>query len=148
MTLVKFNQKPIEKTINNLFDDFFTHLPNRFFDDLGGVTTGGYAPVNIRETNDSYEMEIVSPGMEKSDFKINVDREQLTVSAEKKKETKNENERQVRREFNYKSFTRTFTLDNSIDAGKIAARYENGVLFLTLPKKEEVKVNPKEISIQ
>jgi HSP20 family protein len=90
----------------------------------------------------------VAPGMDKADFKVNVDNNILTISAEKKAESNKENERMVRREYTYRSFARTFTLDDSISADNIKAKYDNGVLNIELPKKEEVKIQPKEISIQ
>jgi HSP20 family protein len=147
MTLVKLNQRPLDKRVNSLFEDFFNHFPSRIWNEefTGASQT---VPVNVRENDQAYILDVVAPGMDKGDFKVNVDNNILTVSAEKKSETKDENERQVRREFNYKSFTRSFTIDDSIQADKIQAKYENGVLFIELPKKEEVKISPKEISIQ
>lgn len=146
MTLVKFNQRPAERKMNALFEDFFHHFPARFFND--DVTTAHHVPVNIRETEKAYLLEVVAPGMEKTDFKINVDQNLLTISGEKKTETNSSQDRLVRREFTAKSFTRSFTLDESINSDSILAKYENGVLFVELPKKEEAKAQPKEISIQ
>jgi HSP20 family protein len=147
MTLVKLNQRPLDKRVNSLFEDFFNHFPSRIWnEEFAGASQT--VPVNVRENSQAYILDVVAPGMDKGDFKVNVDNNILTVSAEKKSETKDENERQVRREFNYKSFTRSFTIDDSIQADKIQAKYENGVLFIELPKKEEVKISPKEISIQ
>jgi HSP20 family protein len=105
-------------------------------------------PVNIREMEGAYAIEVVAPGMDKGDFKVNVDNNILTISAEKKAESNKENERMVRREYSYKSFARTFTLDETINADNIQAKYENGVLHIELPKKIEAKIQPKEISIQ
>ena len=146
MTLVKLNQKPFEKTLNALVDDFFHGLPVG----LGGTdwTPQSHVPVNIRETAEAYQLELVAPGLEKGDFKVNIDKNIMTISADKKTETKNENERLIRREYTYKTFSRSFTLDDTINASGIAAKYDNGVLYLTLPKKEEVKLMPKEIAIQ
>ncbi len=147
MTLVKLNQRPIEKRVNSLFEDFFNNFPSRVLnEEFAGFNQT--VPTNVKENDNAYILEVVAPGMEKSDFKVNIDNNILTISAEKKASTKEENERHVRREFNYKSFTRSFTIDDSIQNDKIQARYENGVLFVELPKKEEVKVSPKEISIQ
>jgi len=147
MTLVRLNQRPIEKRVNNLFEDFFSNFPSRILnEDFSGFNQS--VPANVRETANAYLLEVVAPGMDKGDFKVNIDNNILTVSAEKKSEKKDENERQVRREFNYKSFTRSFTIDESIQNDKIQAKYENGVLYIELPKKEEVKISPKEISIQ
>ncbi len=147
MTFVKLNQRPVEKRINTLFEDFFNNYPSRILnEEFSGANQG--VPANVKETARAYILEIIAPGLDKGDFKVNIDNNILTVSAEKKAENKDENERQVRREFNYKSFTRSFTMDDTIQADNIQAKYENGVLYLELPKKEEVKIAPKEISIQ
>lgn len=144
MTLVRFNQRPIDKKVNSFFEEFFNHLPSRVNDEF----VNSSVPVNIRENENAYLIEVVAPGMDKADFKVNVDSNILTISAEKKAESNKENERMVRREYTYRSFARTFTLDDSINADNIMAKYENGVLNIELPKKEEVKIQPKEISIQ
>jgi len=146
MTLVKFNQKPFEKTFNSLFEDIFNSFPSGYAGNEWNVN--GFVPANIRETKDAYQLELVAPGLEKSDFKVNIDKNMLTISSEKKSELKNEDEKMIRKEYSFRSFSRSFTLDDSIDAGKIAAKYEHGVLYVSLPKKEEVKLMPKEISIQ
>lgn len=146
MTLMKFNQRPQERKMNLLFEDLFNPFHSRFFNDDVASVHG--VPVNIRETEKSYLLEVVAPGMEKADFKVNVDQNLLTISGEKKTETASAQERLVRREFTAKSFKRSFTLDESINSDSIFAKYENGVLFVELPKKEEAKVQPKEISIQ
>ncbi len=146
MTLVKFNPRLADKRFNNLFEDFFHQFPSRFFheDNVNGV----YVPVNIRETDKTYVLEVIAPGFEKNDFKINIDQNLLTIAAEKKAEQKSETERLVRKEYTVKSFARTFTLDESIQSDGITAKYENGVLWVELPKKVEAKVQPKEINIQ
>jgi HSP20 family protein len=148
MTLLKFNQRPVERTFNDLFDGFFNNFPGVFNDSYNGFNGKGFVPVNIKEGKDSYQIEVVAPGLDKADFKLNVDQNLLTISAEKKNDTKSENDKQIRREFNYQSFKRTFTLDDSIETDKIDAKYENGVLHISLPKKEEVKLTPKEINVQ
>ena len=146
MTLVKFNQRPAEKRITNLFEDLFNQFPSRFFQDDFAVPQYT-APVNIRETDKSYLLEVVAPGLNKEDFKLSVDANVLTISGEKKTTAAAENERQVRREFNYKSFARTFTLDETINTDNIIAKYDNGVLYVELPKKVEAKLQPKEINV-
>ncbi|MEO8720258.1 MAG: Hsp20/alpha crystallin family protein [Ginsengibacter sp.] len=141
MTTLKFNQ-PTLKTLDNFLDSLLSDLPV--------ATTPGinFPAVNICETNDNYELEFNVPGRKKEDFKITVDRNILSVSFEKKEETKEENKHFIKREFVAQSFKRSFTLDEKINSDDIDAKYENGVLFLTLPKKEEVKILPKEISIK
>ncbi|MRG45605.1 Hsp20 family protein [Chitinophaga sp. SYP-B3965] len=145
MTLVKFNQQPV-KTLSGIMDDIF----NGKFINKDFATSdffGAHAPVNIRETKDAYVLDVVAPGFEKGDFKINLDGQTLTISSEKKTEQKVENEKQIRREFSFRSFSRSFTLDENVDAEKINAKYDNGVLKLTLPKKEAKQETAKEIIV-
>ena len=151
MTHVKFNRFPLEKSFNNLVDDLFGELPVLYKNASNGWN--GFAPVNIKENDKDYQVEVVAPGFDKSDFKINVDQNVLTVSAEKKEEDKQEtekskNEKHIRKEYSYRSFKRSFTLDEKVNANGIEAKYVNGVLTLNLPKKEEVKPSVQEITIQ
>ncbi len=143
--MVKFQPRPFERTFNSLFEDIFQTLPGR---DWSERPSSDFAPVNIRETKDGYVLDVVAPGLEKSDFKVSLDKNVLTVSAERKSESRREDEKTVRKEFSYRSFSRSFRLDEGIDAASIQAKYENGILQLTLPKREELKVVPKDISIQ
>ena len=148
MTQVKFQRRPFETTINNFVDELLTDMPGLFKNGNGHSKWHGFAPVNIRETDKNYSIDVVAPGYEKSDFKVNLEQDVLTISAEKKEETKNEGEKEIRREYTYRSFKRSFTLDEKIDVEGIEAKYVNGILTLNLPKKEEVKVTSKVISIQ
>ena len=145
MTHVKFNRRPFEGTFNNLVDDLFAEFPVLYKNEQNWK---GTVPVNIKETGKNYSIEIVAPGFEKTDFKVNLDQQLLTISAEKKSEAKEENEKQIRKEYSYRSFKRSFTLDEKTDGNNIDAKYVNGVLTLNLPKKEEVKPAVKEINIQ
>jgi HSP20 family protein len=148
MTQVKFNRKPFETTLNNLVDDLFSEMPVLFRNGNNQSQWPGFAPVNIKETEKSYSIDVVAPGFEKADFKVNLDQDILTISAENKNEAKNEGEKEIRKEYSYRSFKRSFTLDEKIDGEGIEAKYVNGVLTLNLPKKEEVKSASKQISIQ
>ena len=148
MTQANFSRKPFEGTFNNLVDDLFTELPALFKTEFNQTNRKGFVPVNVKETEKSYQLEVVAPGFEKADFKINLDQTLLTISAEKKEEAKDENQKQIRREYSYRSFKRSFTLDEKIDATNIEASYINGVLTLNLPKKEVVKASATEISIK
>jgi len=145
MTLVKFNNRPANGF--NLLDGFFNELPTFFKDDFGAKAQG-FIPVNVKETKDAYQLEVVAPGFEKNDFNINLEKNILTVSAEKKSETENKDEKQIRKEYSYQSFKRSFTIDEKVDAEKIEAKYVNGVLTLNLPRKEEVKASAKEILVK
>ena len=146
MTLVRFNNRPATRAFNNLMDDFFTGMPSF----IGNEGTNGPrpAPVNITETEHEFLLELVAPGLQKEDFKISLDQNTLTLSAEKKEETVKEGEKQIRREYRFQSFKRSFTLDEKIDAGRIVAKYLNGVLTVNLPKPESVKSITKEITIE
>jgi HSP20 family protein len=130
--------------MSSLFDDFFTRDLANWGMNNNSATSTTIPAVNIRETNDSFEVEMAAPGMTKEDFKVELDGNQLTISSEKKfgNEEKEEN-RYTRQEFSYQSFQRTFQLPKDVvDAERINAKYQNGVLHLSVPKKEEVKKRP------
>ena len=148
MTNVKFNRKPFEGSLNTLVDDLFTELPALFKTEFNNGERKGLVPVNVKETDKSYQLEVVAPGFEKTDFKLTLDQHLLTISAEKKNEEIKETEKQIRREYSYRSFKRSFTLGEKIDATNIGASYINGVLILNLPKKEVVKASATEIVIK
>lgn len=148
MTNVRLNRKPFEGTFNNLVDDIFSELPVFIKKEFNTGDRKGFVPVNVKETDKSYELEVVAPGFEKADFKISLEQNLLTISAEKRNEEKEETQKQIRREYSYSSFKRSFTLDEKIDATNIEASYINGVLVLNLPKKEAVKVTASEIVIK
>ncbi len=142
MTLVKTNN-PFAKSFDGLMNELLNELPASF-----GKTVTGFPPVNIVEKNDHYHLQVAAPGFDKADFNIKLEGETLTISAEKKEENKNETDKVIRNEFSAKSFKRSFTLDEKINAATISAKYENGILHVGLPKKEEVKAVTKEINIQ
>ena len=145
MTLVRFNNKPSNGF--SLLENFFNEIPTMFKDDFG-TNLKSYIPVNIKETEDAYVLDVAAPGFEKNDFALNLDKNILTISGEKKSKAKTENEKEIRSEYSHQSFKRVFTLDEKIDGEKIEAKYVNGVLTLNLPKKVEVKASAKEISVQ
>jgi HSP20 family protein len=103
--------------------------------------------VNIKETPENFEVEVAAPGMNKKDFKIQLDGNMLIISSEKTNtQQENENEKYTRREFSYQSFYRTFNLAKEVvDVDKIQAKYENGLLQLLIPKKEEAKQRPPKL---
>jgi HSP20 family protein len=136
MTLARFSNR-----LPSLFDHFFD---NEVFDwsNRNFSTTNTTLPsVNVKDTADAYVVEMAAPGFTKDDFKVELNQSILTISSEKKEEKKVEGEF-TRREFSYQSFSRSFTLPREVDADKIAARYENGILHLNIPKKEEAKPKP------
>lgn len=153
MASVKFNRKPFEGTFSNLVDDLFTDLPGFLQNEFNSVGRRNFTPVNVKETEKAYQLEVIAPGFEKTDFKVNLDQQVLTISGEKKNDPassqeKEEKEKNIRREYHFNSFKRSFTLDEKIDATNIGAIYINGVLTLNLPKKEAVKQAATEIIIK
>lgn len=147
MTLVKLN-KPSNKSFNNLLDDIFTTVPSVLRDDFIVPGFRNSTPVNVKETENDFVLEIAAAGFQKEDFKIHLDKNTLTVSAERKGTEENKNEKYIRREFKYSSFNRSFTIDENVDTENVVAKYVNGVLSLNLPKKKAVKTSSKEINIQ
>jgi len=145
MSLVRFsNQLP------SVFDRFFEgdlfDWSNRNF----SLTNTTLPSVNIKQNADAFNVEVAAPGFNKGDFKLKLDHDLLTISSEKKVEQENkEGEQFTKREFSYQSFTRSFTLPNTADGERIEASYDNGILSITIPKKEEAKPKPsREIEIQ
>jgi len=131
------------------FDDFFT---KDLFDWTGWnnwTNEGLTMPrVNIVETNEDFRVEMAAPGMKKEDFHVELDNDILTISAEVKQESSNEEDNYTRKEFNYQSFKRSFNLPNTVEADKIKAIYRDGILTLQIPKRDEAKKKPvKTISI-
>lgn len=121
-----------------VFDDFFNPW-NEWFD-------GGLLPrsinmpaVNITENKDDYLVSMAVPGMKKEDFKIDVNGNMLTISSEKEESSEEKGKKFTRKEFNYSSFSRSFTLPEEINKEKIEARYKDGVLTIALPRREEAK---------
>jgi len=141
-------------TFTGLVDQLFQDNLTRFFNDdfwgSGSVSRSSQVPVNIKETDKTYEMELVAPGLKKEDLKLNVSNDMLTVSFEHKEENnqENENEGWLKREYRHQSFSRSFSLDDTIDANKISAKYQDGVLHLSLPKKEGAQKISKNIEIK
>jgi len=114
---------------------------------FGGVDSyKQYVPaVNVKETDSGYELEMAIPGRKKDDFKIEIDKEVLTISSEITKEENETEDNYTRKEFSFSSFKRVFTLPDTVDADKINASYEDGILRFALPKKEEALPKPKRL---
>lgn len=142
MTYVNFN-RPATRSFNGFFNELFNELPA-----VAGTQVTGNPPVNIIETENAYLLDISVPGRNKEDFQVKVEKGLLTISYEKKEDVKVDGQKAVRSEFSFKSFKRSFSLDEKVNADNIEAKYENGILKFVLPKKEEVKESTKQISIQ
>ena len=147
MTVFKVNNRPVAKSWNGLVNDLFSDFENNFGNAFQ-TQTSGKAPVNINESESAYHLELAAPGRSKELFTLNVEKNVLTIGYEDKKETETTGLKTIRNEFLITSFKRSFTLDEKIDTESIDAKYENGILKVTLPKKAEVKPEVKQISIQ
>lgn len=148
------NQNPV-RVIGGFMEDLFNgNAPRIFRDDFfrdEWFKNQQQVPVNIRENQDDFVLEVAAPGFEKENFKIQVNDNVLQVSLEIQKDGNDEkqagNSKVVRQEFMLRSFKRSFRLGQKVDTDKISAKYENGILFLNLPKKETMKTLNKIVEI-
>lgn len=130
------------------FDNLINELANNAADGSCNHTTHSRPATNVRELDDSFILDVAVPGLTKKDIAIDVEKDQLTISADKTVEVK-EGEKVTRCEFNFNQFKRSFTLPETVDTQKIKASFKNGVLTIELTKKEEAKEQPpRTIKIQ
>jgi len=142
MTLVRRKQPDYFPGVPSFFDDFLTRDLFDFprVSRKEGITMPS---VNIIENGEYYRVEVAAPGMQKNDFKVELDNNVLTISSEFENKNEKKEENYTRREFNYGSFQRSFTLpEDVVDTDKINAKYNDGVLNIMIPKREEVKPQP------
>jgi HSP20 family protein len=144
-TLAKLTER-----MPTFFDDFAKPW-NEWFDGGGLLGRTMTMPaVNINETKDDYNVSLAVPGMKKDDFNIDMEGNMLTISCEKEEKKEEKEKKFTRKEYNYTSFSRSFTLPDEINRDKIEAKYEDGLLKVVLPKKEEAKklVTSKHIAVK
>lgn len=152
MSLVKRNGSMFPRLLlNDFFDSSALDIPS-MFDLDGNFSRLGFSTqvpsVNITENNQEYKIHLAAPGLEKKDFRIEVENNMLTVSSQKEQETSEEKNNYRRREFSYQSFSRSFQLPQNTQSDKIDAHYQDGILQLTLPKKEtSLPTTKKEIHV-
>ena len=128
-------------SLSSWMDDIFNRSFGNEF--VSNFNTGITLPaVNVLDNDDEYVVEMAVPGLKKSDFDVNIDNQLLTISAERNTEDEDTNENFTRREFGYSSFKRTFSLPETVETEKVNAKYEEGILRVTLPKREEAKKKP------
>ena len=135
------------ETVPSFIDEFFgKDWMDSIFSDRPGISTPA---VNVKETDNEFMIEVAAPGLDKKDFKVDVDNNVLSISSEKEfKDEEKQDSRYMRREFGYASFSRSFSLPEAVDAEKIKAKHKDGILMITIPKKEEAKRKPpKQIEI-
>jgi len=138
----------LSETMPSLFDDFFKPW-NEWFEGGLSMRTVKVPAVNITEQKNEYLVSLAAPGLKKENFKINVDGNMLTISSEKEENKEEKDKKFTRKEYSYSSFSRCFTLPEEINQAKIEAKYEDGVLKISLPRKEGVnKPAAKQISVK
>ncbi len=145
MTLMRYQSQ-----LPSLFEKFFGNELENWSRYNFSNTNTTLPSVNIKEDKDAFYVEVAAPGFEKGDFNITLDDGLLTISSEKEvKDEVKEDEKVTRQEFSYQSFSRSFTLPELVDEDKISAKYDKGILSITIPKKEEAKPKPaKKIKIK
>jgi HSP20 family protein len=151
MSIVKRNNGSLlPANPRTLFDDFFSRELFNWGNNNYSTTLSTLPSVNIKEDAQNFEVEVAAPGMEKQDFQITLEGNLLTISSSKKNQTEEKDDSYTRREFSYQSFQRSFELAKDVvDEDRIEAKYENGVLRLTIPKTEDAKKQaPRLIEIQ
>ena len=144
MTLIKWRgaNDAVPSNFSNWIEDFFTenNLPR-------WTGFAGKPAVNIRETDKSFVLEVAVPGYKKDDFSVNVENDLLTISANKETKKEQDEKGYTRREFSYNSFSRSFTLPESVNADNIKGSYNNGILTVELPKKTEAAKVKKTVKV-
>ena len=136
MTLIRYNTR-----MPRFFDDFFTKETDSFSTQT--AKSNSLPAVNIKEDENNFQLEVAAPGRNKEDFQVKFDQGLLTISAEQNDEQESKDERYLKREFRHSNFQRSFRVEEKeVNGDNIVAKYENGVLHLTLPKREEAKPKP------
>jgi len=145
MTLVKFNNKANNSLMpgfNDVFDSIFN---DTFFSDR---MVARVPAVNISESENNYHVELAAPGLKKEDFKLNLERNQLSISVEQSGDQQDNQKKYSKREYSYSSFVRSFTLPESADHAHIEASYTDGILRIDIAKREEAKAVRRQIEIK
>ena len=145
MTLVKFNrskENAVMPGVNDIFESIFN---DTFFSDR---IISRVPAVNVAETEAAYHIELAAPGLKKEDFKLNLERNVLSISVEQTVEKQDSQKKYSKKEFSYSSFVRSFTLPESADYNEIDATYADGLLQVTIGKREEAKPVRKQIEIK
>ena len=140
----------LAKVSDRLFPTFPSFIDNFFSRDLMDWNNSNFSStnstipaVNIKENDESFIIEVAAPGMSKENFAVNLDGDRLLISSERRDDKEEQDGNYSRREFSYQSFNRSFTIpEGTVDGDRIVAKYNDGILIITLPKKEEVKPKP------
>jgi HSP20 family protein len=145
MTILKIKNRPGANHFNSFADDFFNQYASILKEGTAPRVKQS-VPANIRETENAFIVDVFTPGLNKEDFHISLDNNIVTIAFEKKSENEQKSEKYLLSEYQSRSFSRSFTIDEQVDAENISAQYVNGVLTLNFPKKQTVK-ETKQINI-
>jgi HSP20 family protein len=146
MTMVKVNNIPALRNWNGVVNELFSELEKSLVPAV--PQSKGVPAVNIAENNEGFHLELLAAGRKKDGFSLGVENNQLTLTYNEEKQETPADVKQIRREFSVGNFKRTFNLDDTIDADKIQAKYEDGILKVFLPKKAELKPLTRIVEIQ
>lgn len=138
MSLIRFKNSALPSLVEN----FFNRETNEFFEPF---TAASLPSVNILEKEEGFEIELAAPGLKKEQFQIQLNQNILSISFHKEEENQEQKGRYTRREFRTNSFKRSFTLPQTVDVAQISAAYNDGILHLNLPKKEEAKLKTERL---
>jgi HSP20 family protein len=145
MTILKIKNRPAGKYFNSFADDFFNQFPSILKEETAPRVKQP-VPANVRENETAYMVDLIAPGLNKEDFKISLDNNIVTIAFEKKSENEQKSEKYLLSEYQSRSFSRSFNIDDQVDAENISAQYVNGILTLNFPKKLTVKES-KQINV-
>jgi HSP20 family protein len=146
MTLIKFNPDKKNNALMPGFNDIFETFFNDSF--LSDRMVTRVPAANISETPEQFYIELAAPGLKKDDFKLQLDRNVLSISVEQQSENTDNQKNYNKREYSYNSFVRSFTLPESADDNSVEAEYTDGVLKINIAKKEEAKSVRRQIEIK
>jgi len=148
MTLIKFN--PTGNVKSNRLSSGFDGVLDSIFNDtfFSDQMVSRVPAVNISESKDHYHVELAAPGLKKEDFKLSLERNVLSISVEQSQENHQQEHNYRKKEFSYTSFVRSFTMPDAADEDGIEAKYQNGVLCIEIAKKEEAKMQNRQIKIK
>jgi HSP20 family protein len=144
--VIKQNGNSLFPALSDFFETDKWISPDKVF---RGFPNSSLPAANISETDKEYKIELSAPGFKKDEIKIDLENETLTIYAESKMEKEEKGKKYTRKEFSYETFTRSFLLPRAANGDKIHAKYEDGLLKLTIHKKEEAinRASKKEIKI-
>lgn len=141
MSLVSFRNRSLLPSIGSMFDNFF----NDDFDVDQAVVRGTAMPaVNVRETENEFKLELAAPGKSKDDFNIQIENASISISSENETSDETNEESYTRKEYSFNSFKRSFRLPQNANSDEINAKYDNGILIVSIPKMEP-SIQPKKL---